>query len=105
MWTLMMFGKKTFTMSENGLSLQFAPVLPAYLIPEDGMVEAKFLGSTTVVYHFPEKKDYIPGEYVVGKIAITWKVGKTEEMTGEITGKAAEEIRNGNAESITVEIC
>ena len=104
MWTLMMFGKAPFAMTENGLAVTFAPALPEYLIPEDGVVEAKFIGTTLVTYKFPAKKDYIPGEYSVGKITVTWKDGNTSEFDGCICGKDAEAIRNGGAESIVVEI-
>jgi len=104
MWTLMMFGKTPFAMTENGLAITFTPALPEYLIPEDGMVEAKFIGTTLVTYKFPAKKDYIPGEYSVGKIAVTWKDGSVAEFNGCICGKDAEAVRNGEAESIVVEI-
>ncbi len=104
MWTLMMFGKTPFAMTEKGLAVTFAPALPEYLIPEDGVVEAKFIGKTLVTYNFPAKKDYIPGEYSVGKIIVTWKVGSVTETSGCICGKDAEAVRNGEAESIVVEI-
>ena len=104
MWTLMMFGKTPFAMTENGLTVTFAPALPEYLIPDDGVVEAKFIGSTLVTYKFPAKKDYIPGEYSVGKVAVTWKDGSVTEYAGCICGKDAEAVRNANAESIVVEI-
>lgn len=104
MWTLMMFGKTPFALTKAGLTVQFAPVLPEYLIPEDGVVEAQFLGKTLVTYKFPEKKDYIPGEYAVGRIAVTWKDGTVTEADGNICGKEAEAIRNGEAATITVTI-
>ena len=104
MWTLMMFGKAPFAMTENGLAVTFAPALPEYLIPEDGVVEAKFIGSTLVTYRFAAKKDYIPGQYSVGKITVTWKDGSVVEFNGCICGKDAEAVRNGVAESIIVEI-
>ncbi len=104
MWTLMMFGKTPFAMTENGLTVTFAPALPEYLIPDDGVVEAKFIGSTLVTYKFPAKKDYIPGEYSVGKIAVTWKDGSVTECDGCICGKETEAVRDAKAESIVVEI-
>ena len=104
MWTLMMFGHTPFAMTENGLSVEFAPVLPEYLIPDDGVVEAKFIGKVLVTYKFPEKKNYIPGEYSVGKITVTWKDGSVSELDGSICGKDAEAVRAGDAESIVVEI-
>ena len=99
-----MFGKAPFAMTENGLAVTFAPALPEYLIPEDGVVEAKFIGSTLVTYKFATKKDYIPGQYSVGKITVTWKDGSVAEFNGCICGKDAEAVREGAAESIVVEI-
>ncbi len=104
MWTLMMFGKTPFTLTENGLTLQFAPVLPEYLIPEDGVVMARFLGSAMLTYQFSEKKDYVPGNYRVGKISVVWKDGNKTEAEGCICGECAEAIRDGKAESIAVTI-
>ena len=104
MWTLMMFGKHPFVMDENGLSIQFAPALPEYLIPEDGVVTAQLLGKTLVSYKFPEKKDYIPGEYEIQKISITWKSGEVTEADKCICGEAAKSIINGEAAEITVTI-
>ncbi|MBO5303641.1 MAG: hypothetical protein J6A92_06280, partial [Lachnospiraceae bacterium] len=102
MWTLMMFGKNPFVMTENGLAVQFAPVLPEYLIPEDGMVEAKFIGKTLVTYKFQEKKDYIPGQYEITNISIKWNNGDVTDAGNCICGKDAEAIRNGNAVEIAV---
>ena len=86
------------------MSVEFAPALPEYLIPDDGVVEAKFIGKVLVTYKFPEKKDYIPGEYRVGKITVTWKDGSVSELDGSICGKDAEAVRAGEAESIEVTI-
>ncbi len=69
MWTLMMFGKQPFAMDEKDktLTLALSPAIPAWLIPEYCIVEARFLGSTTVCYHFSEQKDYLPGQYEIKK--------------------------------------
>lgn len=104
MWTLMMFGKTPFQMKEGVLTLSLQPILPSYLIPEDGRVEACFLGNIPVTYLFSEKKDYIPGAYSVGKITITFKDGSTEEAVGEVSGVNAAKIRDGLAERILIEI-
>ena len=104
MWTLMMFGKEPFAMKDGALALTLQPILPEYLIPEDGKVEARFLGNIPVSYQFAAKKDYIPGEYAVEKIVVTYKDGRTVESNGIVTGADAEAIRDGLAESIVVEI-
>ncbi len=102
MWTLMMFGKNPFVMTENELAVQFAPALPEYLIPEDGMVEAKFIGKTLVTYKFREKKDYIPGQYEITNISIKWNNGDAIDAGNCICGKDAEAVRNGEAAEIVV---
>lgn len=71
---------------------------------EGGKVEASFLGNIPVSYQFAAKKDYIPGEYAVEKIVVTYKDGRTVESNGCVTGADAEAIRDGLAESIVVEI-
>lgn len=71
---------------------------------EGGKVEASFLGNISVSYQFAAKKDYIPGEYAVEKIVVTYKDGRTVEAVGSVTGADAEAIRDGFAESIVVEI-
>ena len=98
-----MFGKEPFAMKDGALALTLQPILPAYLIPEDGKVEASFLGNISVSYQFAAKKDYIPGEYTVEKIVVTYKDGRTVESNGCVTGADAEAIRDGLAESIVVE--
>jgi len=102
MWTLMMFGKHPFVMTDEGLTIQFAPALPEYLIPEEGTVTAQFLGKTLVSYTFMEKKDYIPGEYEIQMISVTWKNGDVVEAGKCICGEMAEAVRNGEAAEIAV---
>ena len=104
MWTLMMFGKEPFAVKDGALALTLQPILPAYLIPEDGKVEASFLGSIAVSYQFAAKKDYIPGEYTVEKIVVTYKDGRTVESVGSVNGADAEAIRDGEAAEIVVVI-
>lgn len=104
MWTLMMFGKTPFVMEGDALSVKFAPVLPEYLIPEDGIVEAKFLGSIDVTYHLGEKKDYIPGEYSVEGITVLYEDETVATFAGAIYGQTANDIRNKKVKSIDVNI-
>ena len=49
-------------------------------------------------------EDYVPGEYSVDKITVTWKDGSVAEFNGCICGKDAEAVREGAAEAITVVI-
>lgn len=73
MWKLLMFGRHVFTVKKKELVFSPQPALPAYLIPEDGVVEATLLGETAVVYHMGEKRDYIPGQYTVKRMHFTYK--------------------------------
>ena len=68
-----MFGRHVFTVKKKELVFSPQPALPAYLIPEDGVVEATLLGETAVVYHMGEKRDYIPGQYTVKRMHFTYK--------------------------------
>ncbi|MCD7883498.1 MAG: hypothetical protein LUI87_07315 [Lachnospiraceae bacterium] len=134
MWTLMMFGKQPFAMNEKDrtLSLSLQPALPAWLIPADGIVEAKFLGNTNVRYHFPEQKDYLPGQYAIEKTILRYcdaeegsgsgiansseenglKVNnskannsKVEYDTGNLPEAAALDVRNGKVKEIEAFLC
>ncbi|MCD7764064.1 MAG: hypothetical protein LUI14_12905, partial [Lachnospiraceae bacterium] len=122
MWTLMMFGKQPFAMDEKDktLTLALSPALPAWLIPADGIVEARFLGNTTVRYHFSEQKDYLPGQYKITKMILRYadmeedngsglELGASEERvlemeydTGILPKKAALDVRNGKVKKVEV---
>ncbi|MCC8044419.1 MAG: hypothetical protein LIP12_02830 [Clostridiales bacterium] len=119
MWTLMMFGKQPFVMNEKNrtLTLSLQPALPAWLIPADGIVEAKFLGNTTVRYHFPEQKDYLPGQYAIEKMILRYCDAEegsgctggsavngleVEYDTGTLPETAALDVRNGKVKRMEV---
>ncbi len=64
MWLLMMFGPEPFRQAADGRTeLNLQPFIPAKLIPEDGIVEATFLGKCTVRYRIPGRESLIPGSY------------------------------------------
>ena len=103
MWIIMMFGKQPFKVCDGELTLQLEPALPAYLLEENGTVEAVLLGETKVVYHLGEKKDYIPGEYRVTECTLEYNDGKTLSVQqSAIIGKAAEDVRDGAVKEIHV---
>lgn len=105
MWIIMMFGRHPFSVQEGELTLRLAPVLPAYLLEDNGEVEAVFLGETRVVYHIREKKDYIPGEYQITEYALTYRNGDRLSVSQPvIVGKAAQDVRDGAVEEIHVTI-
>ncbi|MCM1040743.1 MAG: hypothetical protein NC434_15610 [Ruminococcus sp.] len=105
MWSLMMFGLHPFTVENGQLQLAFAPVLPSYLIGEDKTVSAVFMGSTQVVYHLAEQKDYVPGGYEVREIVLCGSDGNCRTITGGILMRAdAEAVRDGKFDKIEVTI-
>ena len=109
MWKHMFFGKNIFTVNSNGqLIFSLAPAIPEYLIAEeDGKytVSTTLLGETKLIYQFPEKKDYIPGEYTINSISVLFEDGSEAAVSNSvITGSDAERIRNRQAKTITVVI-
>ncbi len=105
MWSLMMFGLHPFAVKDGKLTLTFSPLVPSYLIGEEGRIETTFLGKTKVVYHLAEKKDYIPGEYEVTQIQLYDAAGKEQTVEGgTLSGKEAEALRSGEIERVEVMI-
>ena len=105
MWKLMMFGKCPFRMKDGELVLEFAPLLPEYLIGDDKEVRATFLGNVEVVYQLAEKKDYIPGEYSVTEITLKYQDENIAKADGAyVNASMVEDVRNGKVASITVKL-
>lgn len=113
MWKLLFFGSRLFTEENGELRLTFSPFLPKELIPQDGIVEAAFLGSTRVVYHTRGEGSFIPGTYSCQVRCIEWKDGRqekaepAEEQTAKeagirLTGRTAAAIRNKEAAVIHI---
>ena len=103
MWKLMMFGSTPFRMKGKELVLQFAPLIPAYLIGEDQLVQATFLGNVKVTYDLAEKKDYIPGQYKVEEITLKYQ-GQDYYRTNSsfLENALAEDVRNGKVLEIHI---
>lgn len=103
MWKLLMFGRHVFTVKKKELVFSPQPALPAYLIPEDGVVEATLLGETAVVYHMEGKRDYIPGQYTVKRMHFTYKNKNEADVDAAcVAGKLAEDVRGGKMEKIDI---
>ena len=104
MWQTMMFGQKVFRMEKGELVLGLEPLIPAYLLGKRDTVEAVFLGKTKVIYHVKNtEKDYIPGEYKITEYRFTTSDGRVQSVySNVVTGKAAQEIRNGGITKIEV---
>lgn len=101
MWKIMMFGKNPFLLENGSLTLQLAPVIPAYLLDEKKQIEAVFMGKTKVCYKLEDADNWYPGDYSQKEAVISWKDG-SETKTVKIAGAHAEAVRDGKAEKITV---
>lgn len=105
MWKLMMFGKHIFYSENQELIFAPQPLLPQYLIPEDGIIEATLLGKTKVRYIVSEVQDYIPGTYEIRKMKFYYEKGGVAELAKpEARGKLAEEIRSGAITEIEISL-
>ena len=76
-WQLMFFGPAPFRLEDGELHLTFDPFIPEYLMPEDGVIEATFLGNIKVTYNAPGLSALVPG--------------KTVPVLWELTGPNGEE--------------
>lgn len=103
MWKLMMFGPHVFVMKKNELTFSPQPAIPAYLIPENGVVETMLLGATAVVYRMKEKRDYIPGQYAVRRMHFVYRnKNEADVEAAYVGGKLSQDIRSGKMERIEV---
>lgn len=100
-WLLLFFGERPFRMEDGALTLEFAPFLPDYLMPDSGIVEATFLGTTAVVYHAENIPALIPGITRPLRYEITFADGSAETAE-RITGDLACAVRSGKAVRIDV---
>lgn len=104
MWQIMMFGKQPFTYEDKKLSLMFQPLIPAYLIGKEKMIETTFRGCIPVVYHLADQEDFIPGNYRIVGYDI-WMFDEDEPIqTNVIEGKLAVQIREGSIKKIVAEL-
>lgn len=106
MWQRMFFGDRPFRVKEGRLTLALAPMIPAYLMPPDGTVEAVFLGGVDVTYQAPGKRELIPGHYTVRSYLLIDREGLCREYSGgELPEEAALRVRGGEIRAMTVKIC
>ena len=103
MWQILFFGAKPFRMEEGKLKLEFRPFVPEYLMPEDGIVEAVFLGKIRVVYDARGQKELAPGKIAAARYVLTYADGHEERVDGSVLGEAqALAVRNGQMLEIHV---
>ncbi|MBO4925694.1 MAG: hypothetical protein J5472_04385 [Clostridia bacterium] len=100
LWQGMMFGFTPFAVKDGALSLSLSPMLPARLIPENGVVEAVLLGQCLVRYHIPGSGSLIPGQYAIEKYVLDG----AEYPGPALPAEAAERVRSGAAKEMDVYI-
>ena len=103
MWQLMFFGPNPFRMENGELCLEFAPFIPSYLMPEDGVVETTFLGHIPVRYCAGNHRELVPGVTAPVSYTLTYRDGREETVSGRVLGKpCALAVRNGQITGICV---
>ena len=103
MWQIMFFGREPFRLKEGRLCLAFTPFIPDYLMPEDGVVEAMFLGHIPVVYHAEGCPALIPEKTVAVRYVLTGVDGKEEAVDGTyLPEHHARAVRDGQISKIEV---
>ena len=102
---LMFFGAHPFQMDGEDLCLTFAPCVPAYLMPEDGVVSASFLDGVLVHYHAAGKQSLVPGQYQITGWTLTHRNGTVSKAEGcKLNAGLARAVRDGQVTAIDVTI-
>lgn len=101
-WQLMFFGSRPFRMTENGLSLEFTPFIPEYLIPPDGEIETTFLGKISVTYRITSVRPYA-GCFEAERWALSLLDGTTRFIEGPALSDAeAHAVREGAVKNMHI---
>ena len=103
MWQIMFFGRTPLKLEDGKLHLKLTPFIPDYLMPEDGVVEAMFLGHIPVVYRAAGCRALIPGKTEAVRYILTGADGKEETVEGaELSERYAKAVRDGQIAMIQV---
>lgn len=103
MWQIMMFGKQPFQYENGKLKLIFEPTIPEYLIDQDRIIRATFLGNISVTYHLSNKKPLIPGKYEIKDMKVYYINGEKKVVKGNnISPNIAQDIRDKKVQEIEV---
>ena len=104
-WQLMFFGPAPFRWEEDGLRLVFAPFILDCLMPEDGVIEAMFLGSIRVIYHASGLAELIPGKTRPVRWELTDRDGEKRTVEGPaLCGEDARAVRAGQITEISITV-
>lgn len=103
MWQILFFGANPFILRDGKLSLELHPFIPSYLMPENGVVEATFLGHIPVQYHAQGQKELIPGKNFPESYCLTYEDGNVLAVTGQsLPEQYALAVRSGQVRNIQV---
>jgi hypothetical protein len=103
MWRQMMAGARPFFVQDNQLCLALKPILPGWLFNDDNTVSCKFLGSTTVIYHNPKRRDTFDPQTVTSSIILHPVDKDSLELAGEvIPAPYTQRVRGGLVRQIDV---
>lgn len=103
MWQIMFFGRTPFRLADGRLCLELKPFLPDYLMPEDGVVEAMFLGKIPVIYRAEGCPALIPGKTAAVRYTLTGTEGEEITVDGScLPEHHAKAVRDGQIVRIQV---
>lgn len=103
MWQLMFFGRQPFRLENGELELEFVPFIPTYLMPENGRIEATFLGQIPVVYHAQGLSQLVPRKTKPTGYVLTLADGTSKTISGSVlTGEDALSVRSRQVYRIEV---
>ncbi len=106
-WLLMNVGQRPFYLNSKGrLCLEFKPALAGWLFTKEGVFSFAFLGSISVVYHNPQRKDTFGRNGAkIKEIKLFYLDGKKFQISSNIIGPPfAQDIRDRKIAKIDVEL-
>ncbi len=102
-WSMMMMGKKVFSVKDGMLRLQLQPIIPEWLFNEKNHVQFTFLGGIEVTYVNPKGRNTFGLNGVNVIKYVLHHDGKQIEVEGKfIEGDYAHQIRNQRIQKIVV---
>lgn len=105
MMQIMFFGRRPFRFDGNTLSLTVAPFIPDYLMPEDGIVSAVFLGKVHVIYHAHGLRELMPGKTEPAGWFLTAADGTRKIFNGSsLSHNEALSVRNGEITEMVIKM-
>jgi len=98
-----MAGEQPFFMQGGQLCLSLKPILPGWLFNKDNMLSSKFLGSTMIIYHNPNRRNTFDPSCVIHSITLHPADADALELTGDvISAPYAQKVRDQQIRQIDV---